>query len=495
LAAVDLLPGLSGGYNGEYLLRGPTKMLSILQILFFVLSLALVVVGQRALDVAGIQPYISLSTVTVAGGVLLWFLHGEGADDAKESLRQKAHFVLLSSSRRALGSCVLLAFAVWSLYAYVDNHATVVFSTDQDDPITVYLQSNNGETEEGYISKTFPFKKSFSSGHHTFLCRAGERYQEQPEYVDVKKSGFKSDEIHRQITLLSVPSFKIQDAVIAPAYENAADLNHYPERLLDQPSHVLQFSVACSSPTPYQISRIDVKVLRAEPIQEWSFPYYCEGGYGCEAVVTEGYVELNRKQAPYSVTANQTNKVGAKSEIASYRFRLFSTPGYRYTVKIILHWADINRSDRSDKYESRTPIMFENRRDWRPLLADAQDVRILYNCRVKELYMDLDRLTPRPSYSLLVADPNAAEFFKREGIKLRAGSAIVPTRLQDGLTKLVSTTNPSAPRPCSFLILDEQRLLLQDKDKPRNGLLITDINRIRPIAKEYDRLRRQLIGK
>ena len=60
--------------------------------------------------------------------------------------------------------------------------------------------------------------------------------------------------------------------------------------------------------------------------------------------------------------------------------------------------------------------------------------------------------------------------------------------------KIGVTTNPEARRLCSFIIIDENRLLLQNPADCNKGELLTDRDRVRAIAAEYDGLSRQLLG-
>jgi hypothetical protein len=48
---------------------------------------------------------------------------------------------------------------------------------------------------------------------------------------------------------------------------------------------------------------------------------------------------------------------------------------------------------------------------------------------------------------------------------------------------------------CSFIIIDQDRLLMQDSEKRNNGHLMTEGEAIKSIAEEFDKLSQRLLPK
>jgi hypothetical protein len=118
---------------------------------------------------------------------------------------------------------------------------------------------------------------------------------------------------------------------------------------------------------------------------------------------------------------------------------------------------------------------------------------------VDKLQPYLATLTARPSYKILIADPDANAFVMTRGIKITGEIAIIPEDELNDLKKVVpriygpSVVPENLNRLCSFIAFDDQTILLQDKGSLERASLLKDKTQVQSIIREYDKQANKLL--
>ncbi len=466
------------------------------QTLFISLVMATYGTVVYSVELFGLKPYVSVPGLASVLAFMWWLLHGEKAEEAHQAVQQQIHANLLSDPARLRLGCLILGLVLLGSFLAVYFSEIVVFYTDQDDEIIVYRMKDGEKKHQGYILKSTPLKDRFLTGDHTFVFES-QGYETEKRHVHVGKGSFIGVEKRYRVVLRSTPHFELNDLDISWGDEDAPDVNAYPNSLVGQPSYLLRFSIACTSPSPFEIRRLELQVRQVHPLKPdraWTFPYYGEAPE-VGAVPVRGYAILGTRRETVPILAAEAVKAGARLDPAHFLVRLFPEPGQHYDLALVVHWTDLNNQDRSDK--TILPLQgFDSLMNWKTLLRNTRNLRVLYNCRLDKLYPVFERMKVTPSV-ILISDPNASEFFKTRGIRLPAEVAIIPPQLQGMLEKHVPTTIAAreSSRLCSFIIIDQDRLLMQDSEKRNNGQLMTEREVIKSIAEEFDKLSRRLLPK
>jgi len=465
------------------------------QSIFVGLFLVVYVGGVYALDVFNLKAAVSSVAISAPVIAAIWFfVVGSEFDDSKKEIQKKFRLRFFTHPCRLWFCSAGLIVVVLGLAYIVCWSETLVFVPAQDDEVAVYgLGSDNKETLAGFATKQSPFKTRCFSGQRTFVLKAPD-YGDDRRTIEVRKNWFAGEEKHYLIELKAIPRFEIEDVSISPGTQTAADNNIYPEDLIAAPSQVLGFTLKCLSPAPYEISRVEVLVEKISKVTDWSFPYFGEFPRYESAGVVKGYAVLEDKPGAVTVLGTDVPIIGRKKGTAHYQVRIFGEASLHYQIRRRIKWIDVNNPEASGDELLSGDWGLDYFRDWKQLLQGNAKPRVLFNCRVDKLLPVLEKLK-NSTASVLIADSRASAFLKENGIRIPDNVVVVPDGLLPELTKLVGEFPSDPPRPCSLVLLEGDRLLLQRPDEPTKGVLLQDIVRVKAISKEFENIAAKLIRK
>jgi hypothetical protein len=463
------------------------------QALFVMLVLIAYFLAVYAAELFGFKQVFSIPAFAAVLGFVWFFFAGVEFDESKKEIQKKVYARFLTEPRRLWLACGITTIIVIALGYFVVQSETVVFIAAQEDEVAVYSESS-GQPEqlEGYASKQSPFKKRYLSSRRTFIFKAP-GYKDETRGIEIGKNWMIGEEKHHLIQLISTPKFAIEDVNISSGIGDAAELTSYPEELAEAPSRILRFTVKCLSPTPFEVTSIDIRVDQITPTADWSFPYFGEGRQFVANVV-RGFTVLAAKPGVYEARATDAPTIGRKMGTATYDIRVFSEPSYRYQISILVNWIDVNNPEQSGQSILEGTWVLDYYRDWKSMMKGSTKPRVLFNCRVDKLLPALERIKGVDPI-ILIADQNAPDYLASYGIRLPPTAAVVPSNLQASLERLVPAFPTQPPRLCSLILYDEERLLIQRSDDPTKGVLVKDKAKVKAISKEFDAIADRLIRK
>lgn len=461
-----------------------------LQIWFISFLLLAIVLGAQALDLSGLSKAWSAGvTAAVSFGVanLWYFFAGKELADTRKDVREFLVFRVFTSRVALRWSCVFVSGVVVLLGIPVFCMQTLVVTTSTEDPVTVFLIDRNGHPKrQGEATKDGPFKGRFFVGERTFRFQA-DGYKPKSQTFTLESS-FLGDEKRIPVILVGEPRFEIDQP--EPCLFPTVSL---PEKWRHEPALGVQFKVRCLSPTPFQITSLAARVKSAQRDQEWSFPDFGEAS-GAGAASLKGYAKLRAHAHTAAVQLFEiSSPMGKGKDPVLYELKLLGEPGYSYQIEAFeIGWTDVLEQT-SDKSTVPASITLNFERDWKKLLSKEQGlVRIIYNCRVSELRGALEQHDKDLAYRVLVADLDAGKYFDEENVTLPRSMRLLDAKAVKALEQVIGKTPERNPRrPCCVIILDEQRMLLQDATNPEKGQLVKDAAMVGSLVREFDELYKQ----
>lgn len=398
----------------------------------------------------------------------------------------------------------VLAVLCSFLYALICWRQTVVFLTSEDAEVEI-KQKSNGQSI-GFTTKQVPLKERWTQGQHDFIASA-DGYDDAILSVRTETRWWSlPPERHVFIDLPARPVFNVTDPSVDGVRSNEPSQRPAQGPLADDGEiaanvfATLRFTLASPSAGPLEVSDLFIKVVRATPRKDWTFPYFGEATEGATAAIDQGYAIIERRMDKYRVReAPPTKLVGRKQPSAEYAITIHCEPAWTYTLAVEFRWRDVNNPTRFGRKELQL-VVLEAPRRWQGLLKSTP-LRILYNARVDVLKRSLDSQAVRPGYTILVADTKGEEYFRDNRLKQSNQMAILPQGMLKELeakhlveqAAKVSPQGPAVtPRPCGFIAFDEKTVLVQKRDDLRRGVLIDSQDPTALIA-EYDRLAKKVL--
>jgi len=270
----------------------------------------------------------------------------------------------------------------------------------------------------------------------------------------------------------------------------------YPEDLRDAVELTMAFTVASSSPKAIRIQSVNLRVEQYAPSHLFTFPAYERGGNGITPVI--GWTEVKAEIGTYPVRTNAKWNVGKGLNPADFHVRAFSKSGNTFKIAIEIDWMDLDKQEELHHFTFPQEFTVEMPKltKWEDVVKKARKLRIFSN-EAYFLLTDLREMQIKAQITTVVPtlenhrDSLTNRIFS-EGIEdgLNSSTAQAPVDGLSELRRLVGMYGMSMQegQPRSFIIADENLLLIENESRDELAEGIEDRDRIAKVIELFDSL-------